>query len=287
MEIISVEHHGKVLFAKLNNGVTNALNPKVVRELETIFKQVKNDAGINGLVIGSSNEKFFSIGFDIPELFEMNRNDFRGFYRVFNQVCLDLFTLPKPTVAAITGHAIAGGCILALCCDYRFIANGKKLMGLNEVKLGLPVPYLPDRLLHAITGVCKAREIMESGKLYPSNEALEMGIVDKILPIENVVKTAIEHADTLGSLPKVGYEMIKQNRVEVVVEQVAARQDEKEAYFIESWYSDEARKCLEEAMKKFYTPTFFRNGSHKFFTLRPLKKVNFCLSSRKAKILTT
>ena len=251
MEMISVEQHDKVVFARLNNGVTNALNPKVVRELEAVLKQVKTDAGINGLVLGSSNEKFFSIGFDIPELFEMNRDDFRGFYRVFNQVCLDLFTLPKPTVAAITGHAIAGGCILALCCDYRFIAKGHKLMGLNEVKLGLPVPYFPDRLLHAIAGVCTAREIMESGKLYPSDEALEMGIVDKILPIENVVKTAIEHADTLGSLPKVGYEMIKQNRVEVIEEQVAARQDEKEAYFIESWYSDEARNRLKEAMKKF------------------------------------
>jgi enoyl-CoA hydratase/carnithine racemase len=251
MEIISVEHHGKVAFAKLNNGVTNALSPKVVRELETVIKQVKTDGGINGLVLGSSNEKFFSIGFDIPELFEMNRNDFRGFYRMFNQVCMDLFTLPKPTVAALTGHTIAGGCILAMCCDYRFIAKGHKLMGLNEVKLGLPVPYLPDRLLHAIAGVCKAREILESGKLYPSNEALEMGIVDKILPIENVVKTAIEHADKLGSLPKVGYEMIKQNRVEVIEEQVTARQDEKEAYFIESWYSDEARNCLKDAMKKF------------------------------------
>lgn len=251
MKMISLENHGKVVFAKLNNGVTNALSPKLVKELKMVLKQVKNDAGINGFVLGSSNEKFFSIGFDIPELFEMNKDEFIGFYRMFNQVCLDLFTLPKPTVAAITGHAIAGGCILALCSDYRFIAKGNKLMGLNEVKLGLPVPYLPDRLLHALAGVCKAREIMETGKFYPSNEAFEMGIVDKMLPMENVVKAAIEHADKLGSLPRVGYEMIKQNRVEVIVEQVVARQDEKEAYFIESWYMDEARKCLKEAIKKF------------------------------------
>ena len=170
---------------------------------------------------------------------------------MFNNVCLDLFTMPKPTVAAITGHAIAGGFILALCCDYRFIARGHKLMGLNEVKLGVPVPYLPDRILHSLVGFLKAREIMESGEFFPSNASLEMGIVDKILSIENVVETAIEHADTLGALPKVGYEMIKQNRVEVIKEQVIARPDEKEAYFIESWYSDEARKCLKEAMKKF------------------------------------
>jgi enoyl-CoA hydratase/carnithine racemase len=93
--------------------------------------------------------------------------------------------------------------------------------------------------------------MMESGEFYPSNKALEMGIVDKVLPIEDVVKEAIGHADTLGSLPKVGYRIIKQNRVEVIEEQVMVRQDQKETYFIESWYSDEARKCLKEAMKKF------------------------------------
>jgi enoyl-CoA hydratase/carnithine racemase len=251
MEMISVEYHGKVVFAKLNHGVTNALSPNVIKKLETVLKQAKNNADISGLVLGSSNEKFFSIGFDIPVLFDMNKNDFRGFYRMFNQVCWDLLTLPKPTVAAISGHAIAGGCILALCCDYRFIANGHKLIGLNEVKLGLPVPYLPDRLLHTLAGVCNARDIMESGEFYPSNKALEMGMVDKIIPIDNLVKSAIQHVDTLGALPKVGYEMIKQNRVEVIGEQVMARQDEKEAYFIESWYSDEARRCLKEAIEKF------------------------------------
>jgi len=251
MEMISVESHGKVVSAKLNHGITNAINPKVVMELETILNQIKNDTDINGFVLGSSNDKFFSIGYDIPELFEMNRNDFKEFYRLFNRFCLDLLTLPKPTVAAITGHAIAGGCILALCCDYRFIAKGHKLMGLNEVKLGLPVPYLPDRLLHALVGVCKARDMMESGELYSSEKALEMGIVDKVLPIEEVTKAAIEKANTLGSLPRIGYEMIKQNRVEVIKDQVMVRQDQKEAYFIESWYTDEARKCLEEAMKKF------------------------------------
>jgi enoyl-CoA hydratase/carnithine racemase len=251
MEMVSVEHHEGVALVKLNHGVTNALSPKVVYELEAIFNRIREDEAVKGLVLASSNEKFFSIGFDIPELFEMNRDDFRGFYRLFNQMCMDLFTMPKPTVAAITGHAIAGGCILALCCDYRFMAQGHKLMGLNEVKLGLPIPYLPDRVLHALAGIRRAQEMMESGEFYPPEKAFEMGIVDKILPVEDVVKAALEHADTLGSLPKVGYGMIKQNRVEVIAEAVMARQDQKETAFIGSWYSDEARERLQEAMKKF------------------------------------
>jgi enoyl-CoA hydratase/carnithine racemase len=251
MEMVSVEHHGRVAVVRLQYGVTNALSPKVIHGLEAVFRRVREDDAVNGLVLTSSNEKFFSIGFDIPELFEMNKDDFRGFYRLFNQTCLDLFTLPKPTVAAITGHAIAGGCILALCCDYRFVAKGHKLMGLNEVRLGLPVPYLPDRLLHSLLGVLRAREMMESGELYPAEKAFEMGLADKILPIGDVVKAAIEHADTLGSLPKVGYRMIKENRVEILAESVIARQDQKETAFIGSWYSDEARERLKEAIKKF------------------------------------
>jgi enoyl-CoA hydratase/carnithine racemase len=251
METVLVEHFGRVALVKLNHRVTNALSPKVVHKLETVLREVRDDDAVNGLVLASSNEKFFSIGFDIPELYKMSRDDFTGFYRLFNQICVELFTLPKPTVAAITGHAIAGGCILALCCDYRFMAKGHKLMGLNEVKLGLPVPYLPDRLLHALAGFRRAKEMMESGEFYPPEKAFEMGIVDKILPVKDVAKAAVEHADTIGGLPKEGYRIIKQNRVEVIAEAVMARQDQKERIFIESWYSDEARGRLQEAMKKF------------------------------------
>ena len=251
METVSLEHHGRVALVRLQHGVTNALSPKLIHGLEAVFRRVKEDDAVNGLVLTGSNEKFFSIGFDIPELFEMNKDDFRGFYRLFNQTCLELFTLPKPTVAAITGHAIAGGCILALCCDYRYIAKGQKLMGLNEVRLGLPVPYLPDRLLHFLVGFRRAREIMDSGDFYPADKAFKIGIADKILPVADVVKAAVEHADTLGSLPKAGYGMIKQNRVEVVVEAVKTREDQKETAFIESWFSNEARERLKEAIKKF------------------------------------
>ncbi|MBW2158053.1 MAG: enoyl-CoA hydratase/isomerase family protein, partial [Deltaproteobacteria bacterium] len=209
------------------------------------------DVTVRGLVLGSSNEKIFSIGLDIPDLYPLDREDFRDFLRVFNRVCMDLYTLPKPTVAAITGHALAGGCILALCCDWRFIAEGRKLMGLNEVKLGVPVPYLADRVLHALAGVRHARKMMEGGDFYAPAEALEMGMVDEVLPVEEVVNRALAHAEKLGSLPKTGYGMIKRNRVETTVTEVLARETEMERYFIESWYSEAVRERLREAMEKF------------------------------------
>ena len=251
MKLILVEYRDKVAILKLNRGITNALNLQFVNRLAENLQKMKDDSDVHSLVLGSSNEKFFSIGFDIPELFELTRKDFRVFYQAFNRVCMDLYTLPKPTIAAITGHAIAGGCILALCCDYRFIAEDRKLMGLNEIKLGIPVPYPGDCILRHVAGTRNAREIMGAGEFYRPEELLQIGMVDRVLSLEQVLPKSIEKAKLLGALPHEAFGMIKRNRVEMVEAQVLTRLAEKEQFFIDCWFSDEARERLKEAIKKF------------------------------------
>ena len=251
MKLIDAEYHDKVAVLKLNRGITNALNLRLVNQLADNLQKVRDNSDVHGLVLGSSNEKFFSIGFDIPELYELARKDFRVFYQAFNRVCMDLCMLPKPTIAAITGHAIAGGCILALCCDYRFIAEGRKLMGLNEVKLGVPVPYPGDCVLRHLVGTRNAREIMGHGELYHPEESLQLGMVDQVLSLEQVLPKSIEKAKLLSALPQKAFGMIKRNRVEGVKAQVQKHLSQKEQFFINCWYSDEARQLLNDALNKF------------------------------------
>ena len=251
MKMIRIEHHGEVAIVKLDRGVTNTIDLQLVEELSETLQGVTHDPGVHSLVLGSSNERFFSIGFDIPQLFGLARQDFKFFYQTFNRVCMDLYTLPKPTIAAITGHAIAGGCILALCCDYRFIAQGRKLMGLNEIRLGVPVPYLADCVLRHIVGVRYARDIMDIGEFYQPEESLQMGIVDQVLPLEQVLPKSIEKARLLGGSPQEAFAMIKRNRIEGVEAQILTRLEEKERFFVDCWYSGEARERLREAMEKF------------------------------------
>jgi enoyl-CoA hydratase/carnithine racemase len=251
MNMIGVETRDQVAIVRLDRPVTNAINLQLVGELAETLEGVKQDSDVHSLVLGSSNDKFFSIGFDIPQLFDLTREDFRSFYEAFNRMCLDLYTLPKPTVAAITGHAIAGGCILALCCDYRFIAQGRKLMGLNEIKLGVPVPYVADCVLRHLVGVRNGRDIMDSGEFYGPEELSRMGVIDQAWPLEQVLPKAVEQAGLLGALTQQAFAMIKRNRVEVVEAQVLARLEEREQFFVERWYSDEARGRLREAMEKF------------------------------------
>ncbi len=251
MGMIDTEQREQVAVVKLDRSVTNALNLQLLNELTAALQNVQDDGDVRSLVLGSSNEKFFSIGFDIPALFELTREDFTVFYRAFNRFCIDLYAFPKPAIAAIPGHAIAGGCILPLCCDYRFIAQGRKLMGLNEVKLGVPVPYPADRILREIVGVRVAREVVEVGEFYPSEDLLQMGLVDQVVPLEQVMTKSIEKAAALGALPQPAFVKIKQNRTEMVRAQILERLEEKERSFIECWYSGETRERLKQAMEQF------------------------------------
>ena len=249
--MIDLEHLDHVAIFRLDRSITNALNLQVVNQLAENLRKVRDSSDVFSIVFGSSNDKFFSIGFDIPELLELTRKDFTVFYQAFNRVCLELLTLPKPIIAAITGHAIAGGCILALCCDYRYIAEGRKLMGLNEIKLGLPIPYPGNCILRHLVGVKNAREIASTGSFYSPEELFRMGLVDQVLPPEQVVQRSIEKMRVLGELPHEAFRMIKGNRTEIVKAEVLTRLQQKEQSFIKCWFSDEARERLREATRKF------------------------------------
>jgi enoyl-CoA hydratase/carnithine racemase len=249
--MIRTEYRDQVALIELDRPVTNALDLELVHELGQALQGLRHDPHVRGLVLASSNDKFFSIGFDIPRLFDLPREEFQAFYRDFNRVCLDLYTLPRPTIAAITGHATAGGCILALCCDYRFIAEGRKLVGLNEIRLGVPVPYLTDCILRHLVGVRLARDVMDSGEFYPPATSVQMGLVDQVLPLEQVVPAAVEKARSLGAWSQEAFALIKRSRVEGIEAQALAHQEEKERAFVERWYSVEARARLKEAMDRF------------------------------------
>lgn len=251
MNMVHTEYHDEVALIKLSRGTTNALNLQLINELSETLQKVEQDPNVHGLVLTSSNEKFFCIGYDVKELYNLSKEDFTVFYKAFNKFCLNLYTVPKPTVAAVTGHAIAGGCALTLCCDYRYIAEGRKLMGFNVVKLGIPVPYLVNCILQHTVGARTTRDISDSGEFYLPEQLLSTGMVDCVLPVEEVIPKAIEKAQSLGALPQKAYAIIKHNRVEQVEQQILQHLAEKEQLFIECWSSDEARKLIKDAMEKF------------------------------------
>lgn len=251
MKCLDVAVEADVAVIKFSKKVTNAMDLQLVRELSACLNAAEEDPSVSGLVLTSANDKFFSIGFDIPVLISLERKGFREFYRAFNRLCIDLYAFPKPTVAAINGHAVAGGCIIAICCDYRFIAEGKKLMGLNEIKLGVPLPYPADRILRQIVDDRSARRILDTGDFFPPGETFRMGLVDGVMPAEGVLPASVEKVKAIASSSLNAYRIIKQNRTGKVVAQIRDGLAERESIFIEMWYSAETRRALRSALEKF------------------------------------
>jgi enoyl-CoA hydratase/carnithine racemase len=124
-------------------------------------------------------------------------------------------------------------------------------MGLNEVKLALPVPYPATCILEQVVGARHAREIMETGELFAPERLLEMGLVDQVLPLEEVIPKALQKAKELAAQPARAFALIKSNRTEPVREKVRGRLVAKEQLFVDHWHSEKARKRLTEASKKF------------------------------------
>jgi len=249
--MIDLAHKEQIAILTISRSTTNPINLDLVEQLYQQICQIRDDPDIHGLVLTSASEKFFSIGFDLPDLIDLPRKQFEHFFERFNQLSLELYTLPKPTIAALTGHAIAGGCILAICCDYRLSAAGRKLMGLNEIKLGVPVPYLTDAILHHTTGTLIARNVLETGDLFDQESSLRIGLIDRILPAETLLPEAVAMANTLSNQAPSVYALIKSTRIEPVVERVTPLLAKKQSQFMECWFSTRAEGLLRQALDKF------------------------------------
>jgi enoyl-CoA hydratase/carnithine racemase len=249
--ILMSKRVGDVAVLRLSRGVTNPLNLDLVSQLGDALQRASADPAVRAVVLCSASDKFFSIGLDLPAMINLPRDGFRVFMERFEQLCSDLFACPKPTVAALTGHATAGGCILATCCDYRFIAEGRKFIGMNEIKLGVPVPFLTHCILGQMVGWRHTRDIADSGEFYGPEAALRMGLVDQILPLVDILPKTLEWAAKLGTHPGTGFSEIKRFRTRAVLEQVAAHGAEARERFLDAWYSDDARARLREAAAKF------------------------------------
>jgi enoyl-CoA hydratase/carnithine racemase len=248
MSTANIEDHGQIAALRLNNGVINAINPELLDDLAAELKRIKSE--FKGMVF-AGGEKFFCIGLDLPGLLHLGRSEMVEFYSKFMQVVLDLYTLPMPTACALNGHATAGGAIFALSSDFRFASSGRKFIGLKEVKIGLPVPYLTDLILRQVVGDRCATEMMFTGEFVEPGAAHKMGLVDAIFPPEDLEEKTVAKIAELAALPPQGLTVIKNNRVEVVRSQYEEVRSTEANLFLDCWFNPSVQEQLREAAKKF------------------------------------
>ena len=248
MSTIRIESHENVAVVRFDNGVTNAISQALVADLSAALETIRGDG--RGLVL-AGGDKFFSIGLDLPQLLQLSREQMELFWQRFDQVLLDLYTFPAPTAAAINGHAVAGGTILALTADCRYISDSRNLMGLNEANIGVPVPYLADLLLRQLVDENTANEIVFGGELITPEKAHAIGLVKDVLPEEALEYHAIESVRAMSVKPRHAMSQIMENRTEMVSRRFERNRDVKRAAMMDIWFRPEVQQMLREAAKKF------------------------------------
>jgi len=167
----------------------NALNPEVIKDLEIALAHCENDDTIRVIAL-RGNDKAFIAGTDIGE---MLKADIKLVYQLADQtrrVQERLADLPKPTIAAISGYALGGGCEVALCCDFR-IAAENAVFGFPEITLGIIPGGGGTQRMPRLVGMGPATELIFSGDMIKADKALEIGLVNKVVPLKNL-KTEVE-----------------------------------------------------------------------------------------------
>jgi len=248
MQTMTLEPIEDVAIIRLENGVTNAITARMLDELNETLESVYHR--YRGLVL-AGNPKFFSMGLHIPSLLELDRNGMSRFMDMLDWVTMKIYTMPIPTAAVISGHAVAGGLVLALSCDFRIADNPKAKIGLNEMKLGGPVPYPADLMLRQIAGDRVATEMIFGGEFVSAEEALARSVIDRMVGSETAEREAADLIGRIGSHSAQAFASAKTTRIESVLLMDEANGRHKHEEFLNCWFERETRGRLEEAAKKF------------------------------------
>lgn len=191
----------------LNRAPANAYDWQMLRELGQAIQQVRDDASVRVAVVRSALPKFFCSGADISTLKDSDRAKFANFL-IFAHETVDMIgRTPKIFIASVAGHCIGGGLELALCCDFRFAAAGKYRLGLAEVNLGLSPGMGGTQRLPRLIPKSRALHMMVTGEPVGPEEALTLGIVDRLFPEDKLNEETMQYARKLaaGSTLAQGY----------------------------------------------------------------------------------
>ncbi len=196
---ILFEVKNKIGFVTFNRpDKLNALNYATITEMQDCFTAIKNDEGINVVIVTGAGEKAFVAGADISELNKLDESTGKKFSENGQAVFNLIENLGKPVIAAVNGFALGGGCELALSCHIRF-ANEKAKFGQPEVNLGIIPGYGGTQRLTRLINSGRAAELILTGDLIDANEALRIGLVNKIYSSEELMSKATEFAEKISS----------------------------------------------------------------------------------------
>jgi enoyl-CoA hydratase len=197
--LISVDAPGRVAVLQMAHGKANALDTALCHDLVARLGEVER--GGHRAVVLTGRGPIFSAGVDLLRLRDGGPDYLSEFLPALSKAFLAVFSCPVPVVAAVNGHAIAGGCILACACDHRVMNAGHGRIGVTELLAGVPFPVTALEILRFAVGTHRLRELTYFGRTYPATDAIGLGLIDEAVAEESVLERAVAIATELAALP--------------------------------------------------------------------------------------
>jgi enoyl-CoA hydratase len=245
---VHIERDRELAILRMQAGKANAMNPEMVRRLATLCDEVQaSDA--RALVI-TGDGRSFSAGLALPQLIDLDRATMRGFMAEFKHTMLRVFQLPMPVIAAVDGHAIAGGCVLACQCDVRIAADRSLKIGVNEVQLGIGLPAIVVATLRLMLPPSSLVPIAFAGGLFEPREALRLGLLDELVAPEQLLARACERARELATIPTAAYAQVKLGFRAPTVAAIERTHDPLGEQWLDTWFSAEAQGRLRTIIER-------------------------------------
>ena len=200
MNKLNITNTETICRIELANGKANIIDSEMIDELSLAFDNAESNNSINALIlIGKGG--FFSAGLDIFQLIEMDKIEIESYFTRFINLLIKMITFKKISIAAISGHSPAGGCVLSLTCDYRIMQKGNYKIGLNEIPVGMMIPKLIWKMMAFAIGSQSAYQMILSGSLVTPDYALNLGLVHELSDqneLDNQVMSKIKKLSELN-----------------------------------------------------------------------------------------
>jgi enoyl-CoA hydratase len=243
-----LERQGAVALLRMNAGKANAINPRFLELLGKLLDELA--AAPPGALVLVADGRAFSAGLDLPALIDLGTAELTDFIRRFSTTMLRVFTLPWPVVAAVNGHAIAGGCVLALQADQRVMASGEGRIGLNEVKLGIGLPAAVVETLRCQVPAGSLFPLMAEGGLFSAEDALRLGLVHEVVAPAKLLERALERATALATLPKLAFAHVKASLRRQALASIQASEPTDAAGWVTTFHAPAAQRLLRDVVSR-------------------------------------
>ena len=252
--MIDLERHGSVAIVRLAHGKANAMDLDFCHALVARIADCRDDRSIAAiLIIGQA--QIFSAGVDLLRIVDGGPEYVRRFLPALGESLQSVFSLEKPVVAAVNGHAIAGGCILASAADYRIMSRGPGRIGIPELIVGVPFPVVPIEIMRFAAPANRLQSWIYGGVTFDADGAVECGLADAAVDADRLEAEAMAAAERLARLPATAFALTKRRLREFALERMSAAAA-RDADARAAWESPETHA----AIRGYVARTFKKNA---------------------------